>query len=343
MLEVYTLEQAERWDTVVCTFRDYDVYWLSGYAKAFQVHGDGEPLLFYCEDGSARGIHVMMKRDIAKDIHFAGKIEEGRWFDLAAPYGYGGWLIEGTHSEDLFRSYRSWLEKNGIISEFVRFHPVLKNHEACRDFYEIECLGQNVCMDLSSPEVIRNNLTRENRNRIRKAVKNGIEVYHGNHPDVYEEFRILYDKTMARVLAQPYYYFDPAFYKTLREELPRNSRVFWAEKDGRIIAAYIMIYANGRMSYFLSGSLEEFNSLAPGNLIMYTAALWGCENGYRTLLLGGGVGSRDDSLLRFKRTFNKGEPEHFFIGEKTVDPEKYRYLLSLRNSPARSFFPQYRA
>ena len=76
---------------------------------------------------------------------------------------------------------------------------------------------------------------------------------------------------------------------------------------------------------------------------MYTAALWGCENGYRTLLLGGGVGSRDDSLLRFKRTFNKGEPEHFFIGEKTVDPEKYRYLLSLRNSPARSFFPQYRA
>ena len=47
MLNVYTLEQAEQWDAVVRTFKEYDVYWLSGYVKAFQIHGDGDPPLLY--------------------------------------------------------------------------------------------------------------------------------------------------------------------------------------------------------------------------------------------------------------------------------------------------------
>ena len=46
MLTVYTIEQAEAWDALVRTFLNYDVYYLSGYVKAFQLHGDGEPLLF---------------------------------------------------------------------------------------------------------------------------------------------------------------------------------------------------------------------------------------------------------------------------------------------------------
>ena len=47
MLTVYTLEQAAQWDLVVRSFKEYDIYWLSGYVKAFQIHGDGTPLLFF--------------------------------------------------------------------------------------------------------------------------------------------------------------------------------------------------------------------------------------------------------------------------------------------------------
>ena len=46
-LRVLTLAQNEEWDNIVRTFRDYDIYWLSGYVKAFQIHGDGEPFLFF--------------------------------------------------------------------------------------------------------------------------------------------------------------------------------------------------------------------------------------------------------------------------------------------------------
>ena len=141
MMDVYTLEQSEHWDAVVRSFKDYDVYWLSGYVKAFQIHGDGEPLLFHYEENETRGINVVMKRDVAKDERFKGLIDEGQYFDFATPYGYGGWIIEGENVEGLFESYNVWLERNGIISEFVRFHPMLKNHEKCKDFYEVIQLG----------------------------------------------------------------------------------------------------------------------------------------------------------------------------------------------------------
>ena len=119
-LTVYTLEQSEQWDAVVRSFKEYDVYWLSGYVKAFQIHGDGEPLVFFYEGDGCRGINVVMKRDVAKDARFKGKIEEGRYFDFSTPYGYGGWIAEGEKTEELFEEYRRWIQKNGIISELLK-------------------------------------------------------------------------------------------------------------------------------------------------------------------------------------------------------------------------------
>ena len=41
MLFVYDLTKSEEWDQIVRTFEKYDVYYLSGYTKAFQKNGDG--------------------------------------------------------------------------------------------------------------------------------------------------------------------------------------------------------------------------------------------------------------------------------------------------------------
>ena len=343
MLTVYGLEQAEQWDAVVRSFKDYDVYWLSGYVKAFQIHGDGEPLLFFYEGTDTRGINVVMKRDVAKDEKFKGLIDEGQYFDFATPYGYGGWIIEGRGTEELFSSYSDWLQKNEIISEFVRFHPMVKNHDASRAFYKVIQLGEVVHMNLESPELIWNNIISKNRNMIRKAIKNNVVIYNGRFPEIYEKFRTIYNGTMDKDDAEEYYYFGPAFYKSVLEDLPQNAQVFWAEKDRQVIAASIMLATNGLMNYHLSGSLREFSSLAPTNLLLYEAALWGCENGYKTLYLGGGVGSGEDSLFKFKRAFYKGNLNRFFIGKKIYNQRKYDELLNMREPIDSSFFPKYRA
>ena len=342
-LAVFTLEQSEQWDNIVRSFKEHDVYWLSGYVKAFHIHGDGTPLLFFYEDAATRGMNVVMKRDIAKDERFKGKIEEDRFFDFATPYGYGGWIIEGEKTDCLFDAYENWLQKNGIVSEFVRFHPMIKNHQACTSFYDVIRLGEVVHMDLDNPEVIWENIISKNRNMIRKAIKNGIVIYNGRFPEIYEKFRTIYNATMDKDEADAYYYFKPEFYTSILEDLPQNAQVFWAEKDGTVIAASIMLAINGKMNYHLSGSLREFSSLAPTNLLLYRAALWGAANGYKTLYLGGGVGSGEDSLFKFKRAFYKGELNRFYIGKKAVDQEKYDWLIGLRREiKNQGYFPQYR-
>lgn len=349
-LRILTLTESEEWDNIVRSFKLYDTYYLSGYAKSFHIHGDGEPLLFYYNDNIVKGISVSMKRNIMMDPRFKGVPNKGEFFDLATPYGYGGWLIEYLANDvkgsidQLFQDYETWCLKNNIVSEFVRFHPMLGNYSSSEEFFDVIPFGEVVAIDLTSPDIIWRNITSKNRNVIRKAVKNNVKIYYGRHPNIYKEFRAIYDLTMDKDDADEYYYFGDSFYNSICEDLPENAQVFWAEKDGVIIAASIMLECNGFMNYHLSGSLKEYNSLAPTNLLLYKAALWGCEHGFRTLYLGGGVGSAEDSLFKFKRSFYKGDLYRFHVGHKIFDVDAYRELTMLRFGSIKdnNFFPAYR-
>lgn len=345
MLKIITLDDAQQWDTVVRSFSQHDVYYLSGYVKGFQLHGDGEPLLIYCEAEGIRGVNVVFKRRIADDLRFAEKLEE-ELYDFVSPYGYGGWLLEGQGSaEALMAQYERWCRQNRIVSEFVRFHPVLKNHEKLLPFYNVVQLGCTVAMDLASEETIWANLTSKNRNMIRKAQKNGLKVYRASDPESYLKFKQVYDLTMDKDSAADYYYFGPEYYQSVWEDLSRNAQVFYTlTEDGTLAAAAIIMGANGQLHYHLSGSSRELQGLAPTNLLLYEAACWGSANGYKTLHLGGGLGAREDSLLAFKKAFFRGELCGYHVGKRILDDQAYQLLVSLRSDlPESNFFPAYRA
>lgn len=345
MLTVYEIWQSEEWDRIVRSFADFDVYYLSGYVKAFLLHGDGQPLLFYYEDDHVRGINVVMKRDIAKDSRFSDKLKANEIFDFSTPYGYGGWLIEGENNESLFSAYEAWCISNNIVAEFVRFHPVLANHRFVTNGYDIIPLGNTVAMDLSSPEKIWENITSSNRNMIRKAEKNGVEIHCSNAPDLIETFREIYNATMDKDNASDYYYFSSEFYESIFSDLTEEAQLFYALYEDKIVSAAIMLTSNGRLNYHLSGSRQEYRQLASTNLLLYKAALWGFENGCKTFHLGGGVGAGEDGLFKFKKAFyRKDELPRFHIGKKVFDEEKYDELVNLRsNLPENGFFPKYRA
>lgn len=344
-LYTYTITESEKWDEVVRSFACHDIYYLSGYVKAFQIHGDGQPMLFYYVDTDVRGINVVMKRDIADDPFFSDKISRDTMFDFITPYGYGGWLIEGSGSpEALFSAYEEWCANRNVVSEFVRYHPVLHNAEVTQLFYDMVKLGNTIAMDTTTQDVIWANLTSKNRNMVRKAQKSGVKIYHGQFPAIYRTFREIYNLTMDSDNAKPYYYFSEEFYDSICNDLPEEAQVFWAEYEGKTIATSIMLSANGHMSYHLSGSLREYQYLAPTNLLLYKAALWGCRNGCRSLHLGGGVGSKEDSLFKFKSSFNRNERLQFAIGKKVFLPDAYNELTTMKNlAEAGGFFPGYRA
>ena len=342
MLKIYNIEQAQEWDNIVKSFEQYDVYYLSGYAKAFRIHGDGEPLLFYYEDCDCKGINVVMKRDISKDKNFSGKINSNQFFDFATPYGYGGWIIIGDNSKRLFYEYEKWCSENNIVSEFVRFHPVLLNHVYSTQAYDVVPLGETVSIDTTNKELIWANFNTKNRNVIRKAINNSVQIKHELTEDILNSFISIYNRTMDKDNADSYYYFEKAFYDSIRNDLKDNATVFYAELNGEIIAASIIIFANKRLNYHLSGSLREYQHLAPSNLLLWKAAEWGNEIGCISFHLGGGVGSSEDSLFKFKKAFYRGELCRYYIGKKIFNKDLYHQLESVASVERSTFFPTYR-
>lgn len=346
-LTVLGLDCAAEWDATVRSFSRHDVYWLAGYVRAFMLHGDGEPqLVSYSGQDGTRGINVVMCRDVTDVPCLREHVESGRFFDLATPYGYGGWLMEGQDVDGLFRAYERWCAQSGVVCEFVRFHPMLSNHVVCEDFYDVAPLGEVTHLDISSPEVLWANMTSTCRNRVRRAQKLGVEVRSGRMEDAYRVFRDVYESTMDRVRARRYYHFGDEYYQSLSRDLSDEALVFWAETGGTVVAASVMLACNGMMNYHLGGSVHEFAGGAAMNLLMYEAALWGCEHGCKTLYLGGGVGSGNDGVLRFKQTFCKSGGGRFYVGRRVFLEEAYGKLCSLADDEGRlnsnGFFPAYR-
>lgn len=343
MIKLYSLSETEHWDKCIKSFAEWDVYYLSGYVKAFHIHGDGVPYLLYYEDNGLRAIYVFMRRETA----LYGV------YDSVTPYGYGGVLFEGDTSEEnlkaFWKAYVAKMHEENIVDNFVRYHPVLKNAVPMKALSSVIDLGKTIAFDLASPEVIWENIISKNRNMIRKAEKNGIEIHHGKDLMLFPDFKRIYNATMDKDNAEPYYYFGDAFYESIHNDLNDNYEMFYAVLDGQIIAMSIIIFANKQMHYHLSGSMIEYRNLAPSNLLLYKAALWGCEHGYKTFHLGGGVGSGEDNLYKFKAAFNKKSDYQFSIGKQIFDQDKYNELVKMRRESdsgfdeTSRFFPLYRA
>lgn len=351
MLTVIRAHESEKWNEIVRSFKQYDVYYLLEYLKAFQIHGDGEPTLFYFENEDFRAMNVTMIQDIADDERFANELQKSKYFDMKTPYGYGGFLIEGNVTEENLKKldeiYTNMCNKKGIISEFVRFHPVLNNCNAVRKMYDVQVLGKTVTIDLKNRELIWKNLTSKNRNTIRKAIKSGVEIYWGRNPELFKQFINLYYDTMDNQNARDYYYFKYEFFDSILNELKYNSLIFYAMYDKKIIAMSLILFSNKQMHYHLSASDKKYRNLAPTNLLLYEAACWGSENGYSTFHLGGGLGSAEDSLYKFKKSFNRNSSTSFSIGKKIFNNDIYEKLVEIRKKKESinenlTFFPIYR-
>jgi lipid II:glycine glycyltransferase (peptidoglycan interpeptide bridge formation enzyme) len=110
----------------------------------------------------------------------------------------------------------------------------------------------------------------------------------------------------------------------------------------------IILYANKGVHYHLSALDRDYQQLAPMNLMLYEVACWGCDHGYKTFHLGGGVGSKEDNLYVFKSSFNKNSYSVFSIGRKCFNRQIYGNLVERRKLDKNfdinsSYFPLYRA
>lgn len=340
---VYSLEQEERWDQIVRSFSHYDVYYLSGYVKAFRLHGDGEPLLFYYEgEDGLRGINVVMKRDIALDSHFIGQLPQGEYFDFATPYGYGGWLLEGEGDPaPLFQLYKDWCRKHGIVSEFVRFH--LFNHSRQQYYGEVVQRTQNVVRMLDRPmDAMLMDFEHKVRKNLKRAEASGLEIAVDAEGRWLKDFLDIYYQTMDRNHAERGYYFQESFFRQINT-LSGNCMYFHVLYQGKIISTELVLMGSDTMYSYLGGTNSAYYSYRPNDFLKYHIISWGLDHGYQSFVLGGGYGA-DDGIFRYKKGFAPHGIVPFYTGHAIFDEEVYAQLNTMRGElPHNGFFPQYRA
>ena len=340
-LYIYTTENKELWNEIVVSFTNWDIYYLCEYAEALQLHGDGEPLLVYYINGDFRLCYVVMQEDIGKNTFFIKALEGEKWFDWETPYGYGGYLTEGDVSDSISKDFGilldSYCRENHVVSEFVRFHPFLKNNTVYRkeEKCKIETFKDVIFMDTSDRELIFKNLDSKNRNMIRKAVKNDVHII-ADEGENYKEFLRVYNKTMNFQKAEEYYYFQREYFEFLINKLKGHIKFFYALYEGKVISSSIFIYNNKYMHYFLSGTDRDYKQLGSANLLLYQAACFACEKGIEKLLLGGGV-EAEDSLFGFKKQFNREGRIPFYIGRTIFNQKMYDQLIVIRSEIDESF------
>jgi len=285
------------------------------------------------------------------------------YFDISTPYGYGGPVLLEYKENKIpllvkeFRAdFNTYAHKKGIISEFIRFHPVYKNY----NFFvnsDIECkfVRNTVEINLKNePENILKSMKSTTRNEVRQAIRNELNIQFYSKPtfkptlESIQAFYEIYLETMDRLKAYDYYKFSLEYFINTFNLLKENAEIAFVFYNNKIISSSIFLLSDRLVHYHLSSSLNEYKSYRPNNIMLYQAALRYKKMGKKYFHLGGGY-SGNDSLFKFKKGFNKNGMLNFYVGIKVNNKEIYNRLVrewktkyNLGENFNSDFFPLYR-
>jgi serine/alanine adding enzyme len=353
--QIIPFEEPERWERAYAQASRKDVYYLHAYAELCRCMGDGEPFLFAYEDGAGNRVCYVFIRRPLRALPFAEDARlEGDWYDIISPtYGYGGPLCAEPR-EQVLRAFRAEFEAYcrgaNIVSEFVRFHPLLGNHRLLGGMMDVVYDRETVSIDLNRAEEELFARYHPNHQRnIRKALKHGLEFRMLDAREALQQLEVfyrLYQATMDRVHATPYYYFSTGYLERLFSRFGRGALLGAVFLEGRMISAALCLREGDTLVYHLGASEEASLHLGTNVFQFHHIALWARRNGLRAFHLGGGHRGRD-SLFQFKHRFNPEGTLELNNGRKVHQPEVYARLVeSWRRYHAQElpepYFPAYR-
>ena len=258
--------------------------------------------------------------------------------DVTTPYGYGGPVSVAEDADAFYAGYREWCRERGVVSTFVRFHPLYENQRYAR--IAVQPLGSTVAWRLRAGDLFER-MHSHHRRVVRKAQRAGLEVSTEEAPPL-GEFVALYERTMVRLDADSFYLFTPEYWESLRA-LPLL--LVSARSEGELLASVLCFAAKPWLHYHLGASSDEGRRLGASHLVLYEAASWARVQGFELFHLGGGVGGRADSLHEFKSRFDPGSEREFAIGRAIHDETAYYELSEAtrdHSAAASGFFPAYR-
>ena len=342
----------DEWGELLADAQVGDVYFSPGYHRVFEEQSGHRAELFAYREGSRFIAFPYLRRDL-------GELEElglgrGGLFDITSAYGYGGpfWSAEEPDRGMWFRFHEALGEhcrRERIVSEFVRFDPMVENHFGYEDAEEA---NTTVYVDpTGTGKAMRRGFSPANRRNIRKAERSGIEFAELSWEESGGEFHRLYAETMERVGASDFYFFPLEFFGNHFRYLGEGAHLFGAMVRGKMVAGALCMSYGSLFHYHFGCSSAEHLNLRPNNLLFRGMIRWARGRGYRKVHLGGGY-EEGDSLFRFKASFSPHRSK-FFVCKRVHMEDEYGRLTRLNDeriaregrtlsARERDFFPAYR-
>lgn len=336
---------SKEWRLALNRFPETDIYFFPEFHRAYEVNGDGLARLFLATEGDEIFIYPFFVRSIDNEI---SRRVEGDWYDIETVHGYSGPLSTTGEPEFLKRAwsvFSDWANEQRVVAEFVRFNPSLENTRYADPASRVWADRQMVVVNLDgSAEQLWTSYGSLQRNRVRKAIKEGLECERLSSLEARNEFRRLHNLTMERNAANSSFLFSDAYFEFLWSALAENLELFVVRYQSMIVASALYLSYGQKLHYHFGNSDSQYNKYAPNNLLMHTVAEWGIEHGFKQMYLGGGrTTSPDDDLLRFKLVISR-DVVPYWLGRRIHNRRAYdalceAWLQQTGNSelPAHSF------
>jgi hypothetical protein len=322
------------WDELVRRLGGVDTYPSAAYSRvSAELEAPGTvPVLLH---------HVHADGEIALPL-LLRPLPDGAGWDATSAYGYGGPVARGGPAPDFGRALDDWARENGVVTTFLRLHPLLGNAPLVPTTAELVPLGPTVGWDVTAGRDLRALLHPHHRRAVRSAERAGVQV-DVVRPRSLDEFRALYDATMRRQHAADFYFFPDAYWTALLDAAdPLGVVLVEARLDGALVAALLCFGDGPWLHYHLGASDDVARRVGASTRCFLAAAEWAQARGMSRFHLGGGLGADpDSSLLTFKRRFDPStELLPFSVAKLVHDRETYARLAGTVSTAG--YFPPWR-
>jgi hypothetical protein len=349
------VDDQDQWINALESCGEYDTYHLPEYHLLAKEQKEGIPFLFFFQDAEYFAALPFLLRQICD----AQGLEDSRSFDATSVYGYPGIVTNiangSTHAYTFRNNFQiallNILNDKKVIAFFTRQNPLFQTSWLFHGMGDVKKMSNTVAIDLTqSNHEQEKNMTKGHRYDIRKAKESGVFAYEDKEFKRFDDFILIYNETMKRNEALEYYFFSASYYNELKRSLGNKIKLFFAEKDGVLISASLFLVTGKIIQYHLSGTPDMYLKYSGAKVILDEIRRWGADKGYKWLHLGGGLGSMEDSLFRFKSGFSKFRFP-FEIVKAILEPQIYNQLVDQKNHWIESsgyetntdnYFPTYR-
>lgn len=327
---------------------ELDIYYNIDYCKLYEKKNEKiEKFIYENEIGKILNIFLKRKIEISLDKEY---------YDITTPYGYGGPIIldlKDKNKKDIliqeyYEAFSKYCEKNNIVSEFIRFHPIYQNALDFIKIYDINFSRKTIGTNLKDYiDPVSSEFSKSAKREIKNAQKNNLSVMIIEKPENLNDFKKVYFETMARNSADSFYYFDEYYFNNLIKFLTNSILLIQILENEEILASELY-FKNGQILHaHLLGVSQRGLELNIGSLIEATAAQYGKERSYYYIHHGGGRSSDpEDGLFKYKKKFGKNTEFDFYIGKKIWNKEIYDTLVNKKEITVEeknsNYFPLYR-